>query len=496
MKQMRKTIIHIINTIAVILMVMVSAMLIDSCNLNDEWDNYYGNPPEQTGENVLTMIAENENYSHFYNALVENGFETLLSKNQYFTVFVPVNSAFDGLPEYSVEEWTGILGFHILYAKLLSHEFADLDLLTTMGKYLKMKKGADNQVRIFESIVNMDQVNNYCRNGVIHEIDKLLVPKPNIYEFIMDLDTSFSILQDFILSMDERFIDYENSERIGVDDNGNAIYDTVWKTENFYLDNIAGLNTESKAYTGFIPGNDHVRAAFSLVSDYFGNIEELEEEAYGQLLYITFSGSFMKDIYTQAALPDTIESVTGKTYEKSMLTFQQTDLVLSNGMVHMLDGMTIPKSFFLLPIVIECDRKEDRRVSNTIYEIDVRSDTRATNGSFLYYGCAFVGDFVEFDVDMVLRTKYWFIWTGPRQGPSTYQLSVKDEKTGEFIYLGEPVDNWAKGWFNPVESGSYTFEEFGTKTVRMNIVSELPVVGLNSIYIDYIKLVPDEVYNQ
>ena len=73
---------------------------------------------------------------------------------------------------------------------------------------------------------------------------------------------------------------------------------------------------------------------------------------------------------------------------------------------------------------------------------------------------------------------------------------MKDETTGEFIYLGEPVDNWAKGWFNPVESGSYTFEEFGTKTVRINIVSELPVVGLNSIYIDYIKLVPDEVYNQ
>jgi hypothetical protein len=73
---------------------------------------------------------------------------------------------------------------------------------------------------------------------------------------------------------------------------------------------------------------------------------------------------------------------------------------------------------------------------------------------------------------------------------------VKDEKTGEFVYLGEPVDNWAKGWFIPVESGSYAFDEFGTKTVRINIVSELPVVGLNSIYIDYIKLVPDEVYNQ
>jgi uncharacterized surface protein with fasciclin (FAS1) repeats len=478
------------------LLLMAATILLDSCNLNDEWDKYYDDAPERTGKNVLTLISENENYSSFYNALTEHGFETLLSKNQFFTVFVPVNAAFDGLPAYTGDEWKDILGFHIIYAKLLSYEFADLDLLTTMGKYLKMKKGTNQEVSIFESNVNMEQVDNYCRNGVIHEIDRLLVPMPNIYEFIMALDTSFSILQDFLLSMDERFIDYEHSERIGVDDNGNAIYDTVWKTENFFLDNIAGLNNEARAYTGFIPRNDHVRGALSMVSEYFGDIAAMEEEAYAQLLYITFSGSFMKDAYAHSNLPDTIVSVTGQSYENSMLTYTETDLVLSNGMVHMLDGMIIPKSFFLVPIVIECDRKENRTVSNTIYEIEVKSDTRATNGSFLYYGCAFVDDYVEFTVDMVLKTKYWFVWTGPRQGPSTYQLSVQDENTGEFVYLGEPVDNWAKGWFNPVEGGSYTFEEFGTKTVRINIVSELPVVGLNSIYIDYIKLVPDEVYNQ
>ena len=493
---MKKVVKYIIKNLAAIMVVMAAIMLIDSCNLNDEWDKYYENAPERTGENVLTIIVENENYSHFYNALIEYGFETLLSKNQYFTVFVPINSAFEGLPDYTDEEWTGILGFHIIYAKLLSHEFSDLDLMTTMGKYLKMKTGTNNEVTIFESAINMDEVDNYCRNGAIHEIDKLLVPMPNIYEYIMDLDSSFSILQDFILSMDERFIDYKNSERLGVDDNGNAIYDTVWITENYFLDKIAGLKNESEAYTGFIPRNNNVREALSMVDEYFGNIEELDETAYSQLLYITFSGSFMKEAYFHANLPDSIVSVTGKKYEKSILSFNQTDLVLSNGMVHMLDGMTIPKSFFLLPIVIECDRKQNRKVSNTIYPIEVKSDTRATNGSFVFYGCAFVGDYIEYTVDMVLRTKYWFIWTGPRQGPSTYQLSIKDEITGEFVYLGDPVNNWTKGWFIPVEGGSYTFNEFGTKTVRINIVDELPVVGLNSIYIDYIKLVPDEVYNQ
>ena len=157
---MRKAIKYIIKSFATIIIILAAAGLIDSCNLNDEWDRYYENAPDRTGENILSIIAKDENYSHFYNALIANGFEEMLSRNQYFTVFVPVNSAFEGLPEYTGEEWTGILGFHIIYARLLSYEFSDRDLLTTMGKYLKMKKGTNDEVKIFESTINMNNVDN------------------------------------------------------------------------------------------------------------------------------------------------------------------------------------------------------------------------------------------------------------------------------------------------------------------------------------------------
>ena len=97
---------------------------------------------------------------------------------------------------------------------------------------------------------------------------------------------------------------------------------------------------------------------------------------------------------------------------------------------------------------------------------------------------------------MVLKTTYWIIWTGPKQGPSHYQISILDESTGEFVPVGPPVNNWTKGAFVPVVSGSYVFDEFGTKHVRITIVDELPLLGYNSIFVDYIKLVPDEIYDQ
>jgi uncharacterized surface protein with fasciclin (FAS1) repeats len=491
---MNKRALHIIQDCLVISTLIAIALLTGSCNLNDKWEMYYGDAPGHTTYTVMDLIKENPEFSMFYDALVEYGFDDLLAKNQYFTVFVPSNRALEGLPEYSREEWTRILGFHIIYMNLYSRDFTDIDLMTTLGKYLNMRNEGDNEFSISGSGINMDNVDNHCRNGVIHEIDKLLVPKPNVYEYIMLLDSSYSILQDFLLSMDIRSIDYENSERIGVDDNGNAVYDTVWKTDNYFLDNIAGLNDETGSFTGFLPDNSDVIGALNSVSDYFGSIEEMDEESFQKLLFITFSGSFAPEAYTWDNLPDTIVSVTGMKTEKSILNYSQADLEVSNGIIHLLDGMTIPKSYFLLPIMIECDRKENRRVSNTTYTIEQLSDTRATNGSYVWYGCKFVGDYLEFTVDLVLKTTYWFIWTGPKQGPSHYQLFVQDEQTGDFVNVGDPVNNWTKGAFVPVVSGTHTFNSFGTKKVRVVIVNELPLVGYNSIYIDYIKLVPDEIY--
>ena len=484
----------IIRGFVLIMIALTIVCICNSCILNNEWDEYYNNPPDRSNDDLLTLIGNNENYSTFYNALIENGFEDLLSKNQYFTVFVPTNAAFDGLPAYSRDEWKKILGFHIIYKNLYSRDFDSLDLMTFIGKYLNMRKTGDNQYRIFESNLNMANVDEYCRNGVVHEIDRLLIPKPNIYEYIMNLDTSYSILQDFLNSMDTRYIDYEKSERIGVNDYGDPIYDTVWRTENYFLDNIAGLNNETEAYTAFIPSDKHVRKALDALSGYFGDISQMDNETYKQLLFITFSGSFMNDAYTFNRLPDTIVSVTGKALPKSILKAEEANLEMSNGIVHLLDEMTIPKNFFLVPVVIECNEKKNRRVSNTIYPVEELSDSRATNGSYVMYGCQFVGDYLEFTVDMVLKTTYWITWTGPKQGPSHYQVFVKDEKTGLFVNVGDPVNNWTKPAWKPVVSGTYTFDSFGTKTIRFVIVNELPMIGLNSIYVDYIKLTPDEIY--
>src|SRR4030042_3708373 len=168
-----------INWSSIVAVIIIIIALHTSCNLNDRWEDYYGNTPELTNVNVLNLIKENDNFSSFYNALIEYGFDEMLTKKQYLTVFVPTNSAFEGLPDYTEDEWKKIIGFHIIYTNLYSRDFKDSDLLTTINKFLKLRNSGSNGFTISEANINMAYVDKYCQNGVIHEIDKILIPKPN-----------------------------------------------------------------------------------------------------------------------------------------------------------------------------------------------------------------------------------------------------------------------------------------------------------------------------
>jgi uncharacterized surface protein with fasciclin (FAS1) repeats len=464
-------------------------ILILACTVNKEWDTYYDHSFGQSGNNILDLLKENKDYSLFYEKVVETGFDTILNKNQYFTLFVPENAAFSNIPEYSAEQWRAIIGFHICYQSLFSRDFGNKNMLSFLGKYLKIKADGNNAFSIFEASINMDKTDLNCSNGVIHEINRLLIPKQNIYEYIMSLGDDFSLFKKYIHSRDKIAMDYENSTRIGVDENGNTIYDTVWIKSNSYLDHIAHINDENSSYTGFIIRDEQIMQALNNASGYFGNVSELNENDFLKLLSIAYSASFFNGTFTKDEIRDTMVSVEGKRLPLQDVAFSdEINLEMSNGMIHVMSEFNIPKEFFLYPIIIEADIKTGRKLSNTVYPAEIRSDSRATNGTYFFYGSKLLGEYIEFSIDMVLATKYWIIWTGPALGGSSYQVSI------DGINIGDPVDNYYKGNFKPVVAGSYTFDTFGSKKIRMTVVIQT-IAGYNSIYLDYFKLIPDELYN-
>jgi uncharacterized surface protein with fasciclin (FAS1) repeats len=100
-----------------------------------------------------------------------------------FTVFAPVDAAFNALPEGTVEtllkpenkaKLAGILTYHVLSGKVMSSDIIGKKLKVTMVNGSTAEIDATNGVKIAGA--NVIQADIETSNGVIHVIDAVILP--------------------------------------------------------------------------------------------------------------------------------------------------------------------------------------------------------------------------------------------------------------------------------------------------------------------------------
>ena len=97
---------------------------------------------------------------------------------------MPTNAAFDKLGKEKLNQLlepqnqdylTDILIYHIVPGKYMARNLKSMRLQTINGKYLTITKGKDGEIRVNGAkVVRTDLVGP---NGVIHEIDTVLIPQ-------------------------------------------------------------------------------------------------------------------------------------------------------------------------------------------------------------------------------------------------------------------------------------------------------------------------------
>jgi uncharacterized surface protein with fasciclin (FAS1) repeats len=122
--------------------------------------------------------------------------ETLKSKGP-FTVFAPVNSAFDALPEGTVAtllkpenkaKLTGVLTYHVVAGtmdaaaleKAIKAGKGSATLKTVAGGTLTAKMNGSRNIMIVDDNGNAANISTYDvrqSNGIIHVIDRVLLPR-------------------------------------------------------------------------------------------------------------------------------------------------------------------------------------------------------------------------------------------------------------------------------------------------------------------------------
>jgi len=165
--------------------------------------------PDPQGETIVDVASSVDSYSTLVQALEKADLASTLEGNGPFTVFAPTNEAFENLFEeigasslddLSAEQLEPILLYHVVSGKVMSTDLSN-------GYVPTLSPGvADTKASLLVNIDNGVMLNGSSAvtsadieadNGVIHEIDKVLMP-PNVVDMAIN-NNNFSTLVDAVV---------------------------------------------------------------------------------------------------------------------------------------------------------------------------------------------------------------------------------------------------------------------------------------------------------
>jgi uncharacterized surface protein with fasciclin (FAS1) repeats len=134
---------------------------------------------------IVENAAANEDFSTLVAAVKAADLVETLSGKGPFTVFAPTNAAFAKLPEATLADLlkpenkaklAGILTYHVVAGKVMAKDVVELkSAKTVQGSKVKIKVKDGTVMVGGAKVVKTDIA---CKNGVIHVIDAVILPKP------------------------------------------------------------------------------------------------------------------------------------------------------------------------------------------------------------------------------------------------------------------------------------------------------------------------------
>ena len=133
--------------------------------------------------NIVETAVANGSFNTLVAAVKAAGLVETLSGTGPFTVFAPVDAAFDALPAGTVDtlvkpenkaQLTGILTYHVVAGKVMSSDLTDGMTATTVNGQTVTFKLTGGKVMVNDAEVIIADVET--DNGVVHAINAVLMP--------------------------------------------------------------------------------------------------------------------------------------------------------------------------------------------------------------------------------------------------------------------------------------------------------------------------------
>jgi len=303
---------------------LMFAMVIFLASCSEDDDNNVEPQVQNTQKSITEIATSDDNFSILVEALTKADLATTLDGNGSFTVFAPTDAAFEmlfetlnvnGIDDLSAEALTPILLYHVLGSKAMASDistgyYETLSAATPDNKGIVIYAMVNKGVMINNSI-NVINADIEASNGVIHVIDKVILP-PTVVDIAI------------------------------ANDNFSKLVAAVAKAGL-----VDALSAEGP-FTVFAPTNAAFDAAFSALG--ISGLDDLTVEALTPiLLYHVVPDNVMKSEVAAGMVPtlNTESSISISVSEAGVMldgtaNVIATDVQGSNGVIHVIDSVILP----------------------------------------------------------------------------------------------------------------------------------------------------------
>ncbi|MBQ4223581.1 MAG: hypothetical protein II674_07070, partial [Prevotella sp.] len=254
--------------------IMLLALGIAAACSELEDDNHYGNSDTVISNNELKIvnissaeyIKSRSDLSSMDQLFQAQGiYEELQKKGQLSTMLVVTNDHFKS-PEEKTEFVTRS---HVSDISISPANLEDgTRLMMWHGKYVNV---AIDSIGLQGNIIDHILFNNGAvkevvktTTGYIYVISEMIETPTSLYDFINDLGDDYSIFREMVLASGGKEFDRANSKAIGVNDQGNTVYDSVFIYRNTFFENVNfDMNSESLTATMLLPSNNIINDALA-----------------------------------------------------------------------------------------------------------------------------------------------------------------------------------------------------------------------------------------
>lgn len=505
---------------SLILMLGLAPGIITSCS--KDWEEHYENYPQTVDGNIWDELQSDSRFSDFVSIINEAEMDTLFLSDNPYTILAPTNDAiaeYQGLDAFN--ETT--LAYHFCSHFVNTSNINGKRQIQTLTEKFALyeKKGSE----VFIDGEKVSEESPLYKNGRIFTMNRVMEPKPNLYEYYEYTNPVFTA---YIDSQDTIIIDAEKSIPLGFDEYGNTVFDTVSEIGNKFEMEYFPIKHEFRTLSGTVvfPQEEDYQQALNIMAEALGGDYNdytdipLDWQEKTLIPHLLIHGVFLNRIepeeFEWRTPTDTLKlmNILGDSVQITYVPIDQS--LCSNGYAYNYEEFIIPDSLYQGDIKMEAeDLLYSTGLNKYAWEegVTVNSDIalsplqelipEASNDSVVrvLFPPQYEGAFsVEFNSPTLFPRRYILEIGTHMDFGGIYDIYVNDELVETFDYydyiLGRGVirsvtgDRFKpRGRFNAFDMWVDNILEYGKARIRIEYTGP-SFVANNGFVVDYFKFTP------